>query len=92
VLSQGSRFCFVKWAQQKIEFLPRSKWAILNFIPGPQGWTSTRGVNMAPRGKICPLGIMFTPPPGVNTLLFRRTEGRTKIFTPGGKVKYGPLF
>jgi hypothetical protein len=30
--------------------------AILNFTPGPPRWISPLGVNMAPRGEICPVG------------------------------------
>jgi hypothetical protein len=42
---------------------------------------------LSPSGEICHLGGIFTPsftPPGVNTLLFRRMEGRTEDFTPRG--------
>jgi hypothetical protein len=35
--------------------------AILNFTPGQQRGTSLLGVNLAPRGEICPLGGMLTP-------------------------------
>jgi hypothetical protein len=45
------------------------------------------GVNLAPRGEICPLGVKFTPsftPRGEHSLLFRRMEGRTENFTPRG--------
>jgi hypothetical protein len=67
----------------------RDKWsrAILNFTPGPQGWTSLQGVNLAPRGEICHLGGMFTPsftPRGDHSQLFRRTVGQTENFTPRG--------
>jgi hypothetical protein len=51
---------------------------ILNFTPGPQGITSPLGVNLAPRGELCPLGVKFTPsftPRGEHSLLFRRMEG-----------------
>jgi hypothetical protein len=27
----------------------------------PQGWSLPLGVNLAPRGELCPLGGMFTP-------------------------------
>jgi hypothetical protein len=63
--------------------------AILNFTPGPQGRTSPLGVNLAPRGEICPLEGMFTPlftPRGEHSLLFRRMEGRRENFTPKGKL------
>jgi hypothetical protein len=48
--------------------------------------TSPLGVNLAPRGEVCPLRGMITlrSPPGVN-LLFRRTEGQTENFTPRGQ-------
>jgi hypothetical protein len=38
------------------------------------------------RDEVCPLGRMFTSlfTQGVNTLLFRRMEGRTENFTPRG--------
>jgi hypothetical protein len=68
----------------------RGQRAILNFTPAPQGWISPLGVNLAPRGE--------------HSLFFRRIEGRTENFTPGGqlrpwgskfvsrgKVKNGPL-
>jgi hypothetical protein len=45
-----------------------------------------------PRGKISPLGGMFTPsftPRGVHSLQFRRMEGRTENFTPGDKFSTG---
>jgi hypothetical protein len=61
--------------------------AILNFTTGPQEITSTLGVNLAPRGEICPLGGMFTPsftPRGEHSVLFRRMEGQTENFTPRG--------
>jgi hypothetical protein len=63
--------------------------AILNFTPGPEGITSPLGVNLAPRGKICPLGGMFTPsfipgPRDEHSLLFGRMEGQTENFTPRG--------
>jgi hypothetical protein len=67
--------------------LPSNLTAILNFTPGPQGETSSLGVNLAHRGEICPLGVMFTPsftPMGKQFVLFRRMEGRTKNFTPRG--------
>jgi hypothetical protein len=62
--------------------------AILNFTPGPQGITSPLGMNLAPRGKICPLGGMFTSlftPRGEHSRMFRRMEGRTENFTPRGQ-------
>jgi hypothetical protein len=34
--------------------------AIFYFTPGPQGWTLPLGMNLSPRGEICPLGGMFT--------------------------------
>jgi hypothetical protein len=61
--------------------------AILNFTPGLLGISSPLGVNLGPRGEICPLGGMFTPsftPRGQHSLLFRRMEGRTENFTPRG--------
>jgi hypothetical protein len=51
--------------------------AILNFTPGPLGWTWPQGWNE-----------MFTPlfTPGVeHSLLFRRMERRTENFTPRGQ-------
>jgi hypothetical protein len=45
-----------------------------------------------PRGKICPLGGMFTPsftPRGEHSLVFRRMEGWTENFTPKG-TKFTP--
>jgi hypothetical protein len=41
-----------------------------NVIPGPQGWISPLGMNLSPRGEICPLGLKFPTsfPPGVNTI------------------------
>jgi hypothetical protein len=42
----------------------------------------------APRGKLCPLGEMFTPSftPGVNTIYiqFRRMKGQAENFTTMG--------
>jgi hypothetical protein len=73
----------------------RQQRAILNFTPGPQGWTSPPGVNLATRGELCPLGEMFTPsftPRDEHSPLFRRTEGQNRIsppgdnFTPGDKI------
>jgi hypothetical protein len=54
---------------------------ILNFTPGPQGWTSPLGVKFLPWEKCAPL----CSPPGVITLycLGRRMEGQTENFTPG---------
>jgi hypothetical protein len=42
---------------------------------------------LAPRGEICPLGEMSTPPftPRGEHSLFRRTEGRTENFTTRGQ-------
>jgi hypothetical protein len=63
--------------------------AILNFTPGPQEWPKPLGVNLAPRGEICPLGVMFAPSftlTGEHYLLFRRMEGRTENFTPRGQT------
>jgi hypothetical protein len=60
--------------------------AILNFTPGPQGRTLPLGVNLAPRGEICPLGGMFTllyTLRGEHSLLFRRMEGEQRISPPG---------
>jgi hypothetical protein len=48
--------------------------------------TSPLGVNLAPGGEICPLGVKFTPsftPRGEHPVLFRRMEGQTENFTPG---------
>jgi hypothetical protein len=42
-------------------------------------------VKLDPRGELCPLGGMFTPPftpRGEHYLLFRRMEGQTENFTP----------
>jgi hypothetical protein len=50
--------------------------AILNFSPGPQGW------NLSPSGNVHPL--LFTHR-GEHSPLFRRMEGRTENFTPGGQ-------
>jgi hypothetical protein len=61
--------------------------AILNYTPGPQGITSPLGVNLSPRGELCPIGVKFTPsftPWGEHSLLFRRMEGRAENFTPRG--------
>jgi hypothetical protein len=73
---------------------------ILNFNPGPQGWTSPLGMNLAPRGEICPLEGMFTPsftPSSEHSLLFRKMEWRTENFTPRGEKcplegMFTPLF
>jgi hypothetical protein len=57
----------------------------------PLGRGLPLGVNLAPRGEICPLGEMFTPlftPRGEHSLQFRRMEGRTENFTPGGNFTH----
>jgi hypothetical protein len=59
--------------------------AILNFTPGPQGCTSPLVVNLAPKGEICPLGVMIIPsftPRGEHSRLFRRMEGQTENSPP----------
>jgi hypothetical protein len=74
------------WNGPCIPILHKLK-AIIKFTPGPQGWISPIGVNLAPRGEICPLWVKFTPsftPRGEHSLLFRRMEGRTENFTPRG--------
>jgi hypothetical protein len=53
---------------------------ILNFTPGPQGWTCPPGVKFVPWGWSSPL----RPPRGEHSLLFRRMEGPTENFTPRG--------
>jgi hypothetical protein len=93
VCIMSQRNYFASWAnycklQVNRQLLQR---AILNFTPGPQGITSPLGVNLVPRGELCPLGVKFTPsftpsftPRGEHSLLFRRMEGGTENFTPRG--------
>jgi hypothetical protein len=61
--------------------------AILNFTPGPQGWTSPLGVKLTPRGVMCPLGGIFTPlfTPTKGGTLYRLEEwmGEQRISPPG---------
>jgi hypothetical protein len=61
--------------------------AILYFTPGPQGWTSTVRVNSAFRGKICPLGGMFTPSftPRVSTVYLEEWRSGQRISLQGPK-------
>jgi hypothetical protein len=57
----------------------------------PPGVKFSPGVNLAPRGELCALGLMFTPSftsRGEHTLLFRRIKVEKKIFTP--KVNIPP--
>jgi hypothetical protein len=53
----------------------RSQSVILNFTPGPKGFNLSPGWGLS--SPLC-------SPLGVNTLLFRRMEGRTENFTPMG--------
>jgi hypothetical protein len=48
---------------------------------GPQGGISPLGVNLAPRGEICPLRVKFTP-----SFTPRRMERQTENFTPRGQI------
>jgi hypothetical protein len=51
VLSKGQA---LPVPEQSFAFKNRGQRAILNFTPGPQGWTSPLRVNLAPRSEICP--------------------------------------
>jgi hypothetical protein len=51
------------------------------------------GVKFAPRGELCPLGVMFTPsftPSGEPTLLLRRMKGLTNDLHPWGGGNFKP--
>jgi hypothetical protein len=84
--SPGARFA------RKVQSLPpggelmlKKLRAILNFTPGPQGWTLPLGVNLAPRGEIWPLRGMFTPSftPGVTNLYcLEEWRGKQRISPP----------
>jgi hypothetical protein len=63
--------------------------AILNFPPGPQGWT------LSPRGELCPLGecLPLHSPPGVNTLYcLVEWRGEQWILHPGDNFTPGDNF
>jgi hypothetical protein len=57
--------------------------AILNFTPGGQGWTSSLGVSLAPRGEICPLGPW---PPGLNIIPRGELGSQGWNLSPRGNV------
>jgi hypothetical protein len=59
--------------QRKNFRLATTQRAILNFTPGPQGWT------FSPRGNVHP----FVHSPGVNTLYFLEEWGKQRISPPG---------
>jgi hypothetical protein len=95
VVSQSKNiFCYLWNALAFIVFLKKSVSSLLSGsyrLTRLPNWgpflTSPLGVNLAPRGEICPLGVKFTPsftPRGKHSLLFRRIEGRTENFTPKG--------
>jgi hypothetical protein len=57
----------------------KGQWAILDFTPSPQGWTSPQGWDLSFWG-------MFTHR-GEHSLLLRGMEGWTENFTPRGQLR-----
>jgi hypothetical protein len=64
------------------------------FLTSPwQGWISTLGVNLAPRGEICPLGGMFNPSFTLRDehyiYYLEEWRGEQRISPPGDKIHPG---
>jgi hypothetical protein len=88
LLSYKEKFCVnfdKKWVGLHFGRLKKTHLVTLRpFLTSPL----TPGVNLAPRGEICPLGGMFTPR-GEHPLLFRGMEGQISQaanFTPGDNI------
>jgi hypothetical protein len=58
---------------------------VFNNMSFPQGWSLPLGVNLVPRGELCPLWEMFTPSFTLY-VLFRRMEGRTEDLQLWGQL------
>jgi hypothetical protein len=92
-IQSDTHITIVHWYIHKVcTYICNALRDILNFTPGPQGQTSPLGLNLAPRGEICPLGGIFTPL-SVNTLYCleewrgeQRISPRGDNLTPRGQI------
>jgi hypothetical protein len=88
---QISKLCSLNHRENAALVLEHENWVSPDCRTNTNTWGPFLTSPLVPRGEICPLGGMFTPPSrDEHSLLFRRMDGQTDYFTPWGSIHPHP--